>query len=238
MVLGLMFSVSAEENLIPSWIKNTAGFWVNDQISDSEFINALQFLVKEGILVIPHPTLSSDIPFAPDPNMFPEIPIAPSLDDTLSLNSPSFSPFPSLSTNVTERIDGPFALQKIDEMNVFTLTADKEKMTELLLKETSESQFLLGVLAIDSWDGIIVDGDSKISIHGDNFSLIPFSCDYDETWMYDVNIQKQTDEGPLTVFVFKNEVRIDISETISPFGTITLDGDCTNPPLSELNTEN
>ncbi len=31
----------------------TAGFWVNDQVSDSEFISALQFLVKEGILEIP-----------------------------------------------------------------------------------------------------------------------------------------------------------------------------------------
>lgn len=48
-----VISISAEEGLIPSWIKLTAGFWVNDQISDSEFISALQFLVKEGILVIP-----------------------------------------------------------------------------------------------------------------------------------------------------------------------------------------
>jgi len=48
-----ILSISAEESLIPSWIKTTAGFWVNDQVSDSEFISALQFLVKEGILVIP-----------------------------------------------------------------------------------------------------------------------------------------------------------------------------------------
>ena len=48
-----ILSISAEESLIPSWIKTTASFWVNDQVSDSEFISALQFLVKEGILVIP-----------------------------------------------------------------------------------------------------------------------------------------------------------------------------------------
>ncbi len=48
-----ILSISAQESLIPSWIKTTAGFWVNDQVSDSEFISALQFLVKEGILVIP-----------------------------------------------------------------------------------------------------------------------------------------------------------------------------------------
>jgi len=52
-VIGLSLDVSAEEGLIPSWIKNTASFWVDDQISDSEFLSALQFLVKEGILVIP-----------------------------------------------------------------------------------------------------------------------------------------------------------------------------------------
>ena len=44
---------SAEEGLIPSWIKNTAGFWVNDQISDNEFIAALQYLVEQDILIIP-----------------------------------------------------------------------------------------------------------------------------------------------------------------------------------------
>ena len=47
-----VFSVNAE-SLLPSWIKTIAGFWANDQISDEEFVGALQFLVKEGILVIP-----------------------------------------------------------------------------------------------------------------------------------------------------------------------------------------
>jgi len=51
--IGLSLNVSAEEGLIPAWIKSTASFWVEGDISDSEFITALQFLVKEGILVIP-----------------------------------------------------------------------------------------------------------------------------------------------------------------------------------------
>jgi len=58
--IGLSINVSAEEGLIPSWIKNTAGFWVDNQISDSEFISALQFLVKEGILVIPQSDIVSE----------------------------------------------------------------------------------------------------------------------------------------------------------------------------------
>jgi len=48
-----------DEALIPSWIKNTAGFWVEDQISDSEFIQALQFMISNGIIQIP--TQSEDM---------------------------------------------------------------------------------------------------------------------------------------------------------------------------------
>lgn len=51
--LGLSLNVSAEQNLIPSWIKNTAKFWVNGQIGDQEFIQALQYLVEKDILKIP-----------------------------------------------------------------------------------------------------------------------------------------------------------------------------------------
>jgi len=52
----LSFTYAQTNSLIPSWIKNTASFWVDDQISDQEFLNALQYLVNEGILVIPSET--------------------------------------------------------------------------------------------------------------------------------------------------------------------------------------
>ena len=51
--VGLSVNASGEKTLIPSWIKTTAGFWVDDKVSDSEFISALQFLVEKGVLVIP-----------------------------------------------------------------------------------------------------------------------------------------------------------------------------------------
>ena len=38
---------------VPDWIKTTAGFWVDDFSSDGEFINAIQFLINEGVIVIP-----------------------------------------------------------------------------------------------------------------------------------------------------------------------------------------
>jgi len=38
---------------VPDWIKNNAGWWATDQINDSTFLQGIQFLIKEGIMVIP-----------------------------------------------------------------------------------------------------------------------------------------------------------------------------------------
>jgi len=47
-------SISAQSQTnIPSWIKNTALWWGEGNISDDDFLGAMQFLIKEGILVIP-----------------------------------------------------------------------------------------------------------------------------------------------------------------------------------------
>ena len=35
---------------IPDWVKNTAGWWAEDAISETEFVNAIEFLVNEGII--------------------------------------------------------------------------------------------------------------------------------------------------------------------------------------------
>ena len=37
---------------VPAWVKNTAGWWANDQIEDAEFLTSMQFLIKNGLLVI------------------------------------------------------------------------------------------------------------------------------------------------------------------------------------------
>jgi len=43
--------------IIPSWIKTTTGYWVDGFSSDDEFVNAMQFLIDERIIIIP-PTAS------------------------------------------------------------------------------------------------------------------------------------------------------------------------------------
>ena len=37
---------------IPTWIKQTVGFWVDGHTTNTEFINAIQYLVKQGIIVL------------------------------------------------------------------------------------------------------------------------------------------------------------------------------------------
>ena len=43
---------SAFAESVPEWVKNTAGWWATDQISETEFVNAVEFLVKENIIQV------------------------------------------------------------------------------------------------------------------------------------------------------------------------------------------
>ena len=37
---------------VPGWVKNTAGWWAEDAISETEFVNAIEFLINIGIIEI------------------------------------------------------------------------------------------------------------------------------------------------------------------------------------------
>tara|TARA_Y100000590_G_scaffold84999_1_gene94994 strand:- start:181 stop:1776 length:1596 start_codon:yes stop_codon:yes gene_type:complete len=41
------------EYQIPEWVKNNAGWWAGGQIPDSAFIDGIEFLIKEGIIIVP-----------------------------------------------------------------------------------------------------------------------------------------------------------------------------------------
>jgi hypothetical protein len=45
---------------IPEWIKNNAGWWADGAIGDSDFVQGIQFLIKEGIMKIPPTTQGPD----------------------------------------------------------------------------------------------------------------------------------------------------------------------------------
>ena len=46
-------NVVSQNNQIPDWVKNNAGWWADGQIDDSSFVEGIQFLIKEGFMKIP-----------------------------------------------------------------------------------------------------------------------------------------------------------------------------------------
>ena len=44
--------IEAQEEAIPDWIKGVAGLWAEDEITDLEFIDALEFLINQSIIQI------------------------------------------------------------------------------------------------------------------------------------------------------------------------------------------
>ena len=52
-LVGIMIPNVFAQDVIPSWIKNNAGWWATDKIDDSSFLQGIQYLIKEGIMVIP-----------------------------------------------------------------------------------------------------------------------------------------------------------------------------------------
>jgi plastocyanin len=48
------FSTKLIENestyVIPEWVKNVGDYWCNDNIEDSEFVNAIQYLIKQDVI--------------------------------------------------------------------------------------------------------------------------------------------------------------------------------------------
>ena len=50
----------------PDWVKNTAGWWATDAISENEFVNAIEFLVNEGIIKVQMSEVSEKSQNIPD----------------------------------------------------------------------------------------------------------------------------------------------------------------------------
>ena len=56
MIVLLLFIITVIPGInaetVPEWVKNTAGWWAADEISEKEFVNAIEFLVKSKIIQI------------------------------------------------------------------------------------------------------------------------------------------------------------------------------------------
>ena len=55
------FVSAQEESQIPSWIKTAVGFWVNDQITDEEFLHAIEYFVQNEMIEVPSQTTDDKV---------------------------------------------------------------------------------------------------------------------------------------------------------------------------------
>jgi len=54
-----MRQMKSTPNEVPGWVKNNAGWWADGTIAESEFISGVEFLITDGIIVVPPTTISS-----------------------------------------------------------------------------------------------------------------------------------------------------------------------------------
>jgi hypothetical protein len=59
------FSVSIVKEKVPVWIKKNGKWWAEKQISDTEFINGIQFMIQQKIILVsgePTESVQADVP--------------------------------------------------------------------------------------------------------------------------------------------------------------------------------
>ncbi len=57
LLIGSITSLAYAE--VPGWVKNNAGWWADGTISESEFLTGIEFLIKDGIIIVPQTTAVS-----------------------------------------------------------------------------------------------------------------------------------------------------------------------------------
>ena len=53
LIFGTFLQINGEQFQIPNWIRNTAKWWHQGQIQDSDFIKGIQYLIENKIMIIP-----------------------------------------------------------------------------------------------------------------------------------------------------------------------------------------
>ena len=65
-LVGIILIPSAFAENVPNWVKNTAGWWAEDAISETEFVNAIEFLANEEIITVSSSSASKSNESVPD----------------------------------------------------------------------------------------------------------------------------------------------------------------------------
>ena len=53
LIFASISPINAEQTKIPNWIRTDAKWWQQGQVQDSEFINAIEYLIEKKIMIIP-----------------------------------------------------------------------------------------------------------------------------------------------------------------------------------------
>jgi hypothetical protein len=133
----------------------------------------------------------------------------------------------ALSTNL-ERAKHATELQNAQQDKCTGHCADEELVAKRsgLTKDTNELQAFAEIDTYSEWTGNVMgtDGTSQ-SVNGFYTSTIPFPCT--SNGIYSTLFQKQTDDtNPLHVKIVKKGVILKEASTITPFGIVTLAGQC------------
>ena len=72
-VLSIPNSSAQEGTQIPNWIKNVAGWWANDEISEIEFLSGIEYLINNNIISIYYTPCNAEIEnqHSPSTNLIP-----------------------------------------------------------------------------------------------------------------------------------------------------------------------
>ena len=204
---SLIENVSAQKEILPSWLKTTAVWWGEDKISDQDFINALQYLVENKLLVIPKTEISK-------PSCGPGLVLDESTDecvihDKLDTNGIFIDTIDEQQSIVVSWIkvttmwwgqnklsDQDFinALQYLVENNVLTLESEIQSKPLAKLKPIPED--LIVWPKIDRIEDFKVQGHKNTDLYHLQFKLI------------DINKSPVTPDGTISIVIMDDDNRI------------------------------
>ncbi len=204
---SLIENISAQEEILPLWLKTTAVWWGENKISDQDFINALQYLVENKLLVIPEPEISK--PLCGPGLVLDELTNECVIHDELDTNGifvdaideqqkivVSWIKVPTLWWGQGKLSDQDFidALQYLVENNVLTLESKIQSKPLTKLKPLPED--LIVSPKIDRIEDFKVQGHKYTDLYQLQFKLV------------DINNNSVKPDGTISIVIMDDENRI------------------------------
>lgn len=109
--LGHSTNVTAQQTSIPSWVKNTALWWGQGQISDAEFIKAIQWMVSNNIIKIPSSSTQTTNQTATKPTLSASDASMPTSD----FLGPMWKVYPPIPSNLLNTNGAAHSIQQVFE---------------------------------------------------------------------------------------------------------------------------